>query len=330
MMRHKKYENMIILAFYEEITADEKAALNNHLDSCPKCRDYMMRLAKSFPEKGVREEAVSGEFIDRARRDLHRALEEDRSEGAGRQTVMRLPARRNWLSAGVPAYAFGIAALVMLAVGIASGYFLFGGRNTAAGGMRSVLSEISARNSEDIAIADVRFLTSDKESGDVRFSFNLIRRYEMSGSLDNKSVQKVLAYALVNSDNAGVRLRSIGMLDASPKPDREIEDALIKALKTDGNAGVRRKALLSLDKLPFDHRIKEALLFVLQNDKNPGMRVAAINSLSTKELKSAPEAAAGKGIDPKLLDVLREKSSSDQNRYVRLKASDMLKELKEL
>ena len=329
-MRHRNYESLIVLSIYDEITPEEKSALQKHIESCSRCSEYSNKLMRFFRERRLGSAAITEQFIDKARNDLRRALAEEAGEAARRHAVIKFRRQNGWLAAGVPAYSLGVVALVMFLAGAVAGYLFLNGSYGENGRMGAVASQISGRTSDDVAIADVRFLSTDDRSGRVKFSFDLIRRYEMDGSLDDKNVQKILAFALVNSDNPGVRLRTIGMLDASVKPDREIEDALVRALKTDDNAGVRREALLSLNRFPFNDRIREALLYVLQNDKNPGMRVAAINSLAGKELNLDSGTGPGKRIDPKVLNVLKDRSASDQNKYVRLKAADMLKELKEL
>lgn len=329
-MRHEKYEELIVLSLYDELEKEEKKLLEEHLPSCPQCSRFLAKLSGTFGDWKEKRGPVDEQMLNQARRELRVSLSNEKREAGRMNVYVGFPKLRRWGFAPVPVYAAVAFAVVMLAAGLLSGLFLFNRSSGSAGGVHTVLSEISAANSRDVAIADVRFLPGDKNNGDLRFSFNLVRRYVMDGSLDDKDVQKVLAFALVNSDNPGVRLRTIGMLDASVKPDPEIERALVKAVETDENAGVRREALLSLEKFPFNNTIKEALLFVLQKDKNPGMRVAAINILAGKELSAASGAAVEKRVDPRVLEVLRERSASDQNRYVRLKAADMLKEFKEL
>lgn len=324
-MKHKKIEELIVLAHYEETAPEEKTIIEEHLRSCRACSEFSRRLDDVFPGNVEGPSKEVDRSIGIARNEFRRALVVER-HGTG--INRRLPASNKMpgrVRFSVPAYALAGAAVLLMAAGLLTGYLLRGGGN-GTGATQRVISELSARSSGNMAITDVRFEETNRKSKGVKLSFNVVKRYEMDGSLDDPNIQRVLAYALVNSDNAGVRLRTIGMLDASPRPDTEIENALIKALKTDDNAGVRREALLSLKKLPFDSRIKEAMLYVLQNDKNPGMRVAAINLLADSELAEA----SGSNIDPQVLKVLKEKSSSDQNRYVRLKAADMLKELKEL
>ena len=329
-MRHKRYEGLVVLSYYDEISPNEREALERHLKSCRRCSAFNEKLADILPERKARSGAVPEKDIVEARAKFRQALFAENEGPSGRQRVVRLSLQPRWRA--VPVYVAAVVAFAMLSVGVISGYILFAHGNVANNGSREVLSELSSKNAGNAAISDVRFVSTDEKSGEVEFSFNLIRRYEMKGSLDDEHVQKILAFALANSDNPGVRLRTVGVFgsSASVKPDKQIVDALVKAVKTDDNAGVRREALLLLMRFPFDNTTKEVLLFVLQHDKNPGMRVAAINFLAGKESNEGMRAVEGKGIDPRILDVLKESSSSDQNRYVRLKAADMLKQFKEL
>jgi len=320
-MKHKKFESLIVLDFYNEISPEEKARLRKHLSACSKCIEFQQNIGRTIPQRRQTDDSPLDGALAEARNELHRALLKSR----GGPIYKFHPSGRNL--APVPLYAVAVIAFAMLAIGGTTGYLYFDHQGK---GTRAVISDLNSQNRSDVAIDDIRFISTDRATGEIQFSFDFIKRYEMKGSLDDHDVQKVLAYALGNSDNAGVRLKTVGFLDAaaSAKPDNEIEGALLKAAKADNNAGVRREALLSLKKLPFDDEIKDGLLFVLQNDKNPGMRVLAINYLSEREMASISPGA--KSVDPKVLNVLKEKSLSDQNQYVRLKASDMLKEITEL
>lgn len=320
-MKHKKFESLIVLDFYKETSLEEKAKLKKHLAACSKCFEFQQNVGRTIPQRRQVDDAHLDGTLVEARNELHRTLLASRN----------IPEYRFHLPAGkfapVPIYAVAAIAFVMLAIGATTGYLYFNRQGKSNG---SMLSDLNSLNRNDVAIDNIRFLPTDQKSGEVQFSFDFVKRYEMKGSLDDHDVQKVLAYALGNSDNAGIRLKTVGMLDAvaATEADKAIEHALIKAAKTDDNAGVRREALLSLKKLPFDNEVKDVLLFVLQKDKNPGMRVLAINYLSEKETTATSSNV--KNIDPKVLNVLKEKSLSDQNQYVRLKAAGMLKEITEL
>jgi HEAT repeats len=330
-MRHKKYESLIVLSYYDEMVPGEKEALDEHLVSCPRCRKFREKMNGLLPVRRAAAEPVNDNDLIAARTGFRRAISAEMNDSAAKQTVLKFRPRANLRPALIPAYAAVAAGFAMLVIGVASGYLLFGRAGTE-NDLAGIIKEVSSKNSNNVAISDVRFVSTDKKSGKLEFSFDLVRRFEMKGSLDDQGVQKILAFALVNSDNPGVRLRTVGMLggSASVEPDKDVRDALVKALKSDDNAGVRREALISLAKMPFDSNIRDAFLYVLQNDKNPGMRVAAINTLSEKQLSARPGAPEAKGIDPQVLEVLKDRSTSDQNRYVRLKAADMLKEFKEL
>ena len=320
-MKHKRIEKMIVLDFYREISPKEKSKLEKHLASCSKCGGFRKTIEKTLS----RQRRVDNLDLDRtlreARDEFHRTLLEVKAVPAYefQQSPRRL--------VPVPIYAVFAVAFLMLATGVATSYIFLSSRGKNA---IPVISELTSQHRNDVAIDNIRFLSTNEKSGEVQFSFDFIKRCEMNGSLDDPDVQKILAYALINSDNPGVRLKTVGMLDAavSTTPDKEIENALLKSVRTDDNAGVRRAALLSLKKMSFDNEIKSALLSVLQADKNPGMRVLAINYLSEKEMAVA--SVGSQKIDPKVLNVLKEKSLSDQNKYVRLKAAGMLKEIAEL
>jgi hypothetical protein len=328
-MRHKKFESLIVLDFYDETSQEEKTKLEKHLSSCSRCSRFRQSLSKTILHSKQHDHSSLNEALEEARQGFHRSLLEEKRTDMGRDFSSVVKDREFKFRrtekrfAPVPAYAVVAIAFVMLAAG-ATTSFLFLNKTEKSSG--SMLSELTSENRDDVAIDNVRFLPGGQKSGEVKFSFDFIKRYEMNGSLDDHNVQKVLAFALGNSDNVGVRLKTVGMLETSSKTDKEVEGALVKAAKFDDNAGVRREALLSLKKLPFDNEIRSALLFALKNDKNPGIRVLAINFLSDKELTSS----GPKVVDPNVLNVLREKSLSDQNQYVRLKAAGMLKEITEL
>jgi len=321
MIRHKKYERLVVLDFYRDVCPEEKLILEKHLSICPRCCNFQKALLDTMPRRREGDGPKIDALLSQAREEFHRNLPGDRKARAS-EHKFRLQPRKTF---PVPAYVTAAIAFVMFGAGIAAGIFFF---NRSTPKSSSLLSELTFNNRNDVAIDNVRFLPTDEKSGEIKFSFDFIKRCEMNGTLDDRDVQQVLAFAVGNSDNAGVRMKTVGMLGTTVNPDSEIEGALIRAAKTDDNAGVRREALLSLKKYPFDGKIRDAFLFILQNDNNPGMRVSAINYLGEKE--TALSISNSKHIDPQILNVLKQKSSSDLNKYVRLKAAGMLKEIAEL
>ncbi len=212
-MRHKKYEGLVVLSYYDEISPSEKEALERHLKSCRRCSAFNEKLADILPERKARAGADPEKDIVEARAKFRQALFAEDEGPSGRQRIVRLSLQPRWRA--IPVYVAAVVAFAMLSVGVVSGYFLFAHGNVASNGLREVLSELSSKNAGNAAISDVRFVSTDEKSGEVEFSLNLIRRYEMKGSLDDEHVQKILAFALANSDNPGVRLRTVGVLGSS-------------------------------------------------------------------------------------------------------------------
>ncbi|HEY7162541.1 MAG TPA: HEAT repeat domain-containing protein, partial [Acidobacteriota bacterium] len=140
----------------------------------------------------------------------------------------------------------------------------------------------------------------------------------VKGNVNDERIQYLLTYALEREQNPGVRLRAVNTIGANKKAsaDPEIKKALISALKSDGNDGVRKEAMAVLKTYPFDSDIRNAFVYVLQRDANAALRIDAIKSLEENKIQ-----------DKELLTVLKEKSESDDNSYIRRRATNILQEV---
>ncbi len=321
-MFHRKYEKLAVLSVYEELSDAERKVLSTHLLTCEKCRRLSKRTVRMAPT-GV---AASGRATAENRLPLMRASLRNELKDVNRIRETS----RGYGFASFPRLNVATVGLGVFLLGAASSYLFFGSSGWEKKSELSAIAGMVSQGSDNVSIGDVRFASSGPRTGEIDFSFNLVKHYQVRSDIDNRDVQKVLAYALVNSDNPGTRIKTVDMLNSVvERPDSDVEDALIKAAESDNNPGVRRAALLSLAKMKFDSKTKDALLYVLQRDPNPGMRVAAINILSEKELSNNAQSDKNK-IDPQVLQVLRQRIESDQNLYVRTKAADILKEYKEM
>lgn len=310
MAFHHRYKTRLPLLLYGDLSAREREDLDKHLASCPSCRgdlDEMRRLHALLSRAPV--PAPNEAELRAARMQFHAAL----------------AARRNRLSLGDrladlfpfpvslrPAFALGAAAL--LVAGFSIGRFTVRPAENAE-------SEPSLAASGAGRITNVRFLSTDQRGGDVELAYDAVLPVRIHGSLTDPAIQKALAYALVNSDNAGVRIRAAGTVVAtqSSPPEREVKAALLLAMTSDRNDGVRQEALRALLRYAGDREVRDALLYVLLNDRNPGLRVAAINALDT--LRSR-----GYVPDENQRKTIRGLRNSDQSVYVRVKAQSLLEE----
>ena len=318
-MRHRKYEELLVLSVNGVLTPAEESDLVQHLAGCSQCRNervLLQKLGKSV--EAAREVPRADEaLLQESRRDLHALL---LREVHAHQRIS-LFARFRELAPPIR-ISFAGALVFVLAVGLLAGWFLRPGREPARSPQGLATAATASFPQEGkTEIANVRFFDRGESSGTVEFSFDAITPVRMRGSVDDPAIQKVLVRAVLHDENPGVRLTAMNAISAGqPFPeDKEIETALVKALKSDPNAGVRKQALAMLHKMPLTEEIKQAFLNTLVSDTNPGLRVAAINALDEAWGQSAT-------IDPKIREVLQEKVQSDKNDYVRLKAKAVLLE----
>jgi len=112
----------------------------------------------------------------------------------------------------------------------------------------------------------------------VRIVFDETRQREISGSLDDEAVMRMLLAASRSPSDPGVRVESLDLLNARPDSE-EVRGALLEALENDPNDGVRLKALEGLRSYAADTRSRQALSHVLLTDDNPGIRSMAVDML---------------------------------------------------
>lgn len=306
MMFHRRYRVLLPLRAAGKLSAGEEAMLERHLRSCAQCRrelDEIMHLQEIMA-------SVSGA------RAGDPALEGARSQAAltFRQAkhLQDREYRRRFRRERVlpPGVAYAGAGLAILAVGF------FGGRLM---GLRSAGGDQPAAQAGQIRVMQVS--TPHGAPDSVMITYEQVRTVRLRGTLDDPQVTHVLARALINGENAGVRLRALDAVSAADVRghEREVKAALLLALTTDANDGVRRQALTALVRMPPDGQVRDALLQVLLHDSNPGLRIAAINALDT--LRVAPWLS-----DEGTRSSLQRLVVNDENTYVRAKARSLLEE----
>ena len=174
---------------------------------------------------------------------------------------------------------------------------------------------------------------------------------ELTGSVDNTDVRRVITYVVKNGKrfDSGLRLDCLDAL-RSQAGDSEVRGALLAAARKDENPAVRLKALEALRDSTSEDDVREVLLDTLKHDTNPGVRVEAVNLLVSSLEKSdasdevppmpemptvrvhavAPAAAVGDASAESLATVIRELEilqHHDPSRYVRLRSAAALRQL---
>jgi hypothetical protein len=321
-MNHDQYKEWLQLLMYDELTADEHALLDQHLGHCSECREEVEEL-KRFHALLLQAEPVSPDerLLRDARRELHTTLHTRRT----RQPLWNRAAHlvTEFI---LPNYKVALGGLAMLGVGILLGRLVFIPGQHIPIPPTSSADKASTFLDGETRIANVRFVNSDVSGSEVELTFDAVSPVHIKGNINDDRVQKVLAHALVNDQNPGVRLRSASVFSTQVQklrmPDKDVKVALILALKTDDNPGVRKEALKALLSFPFDEEVKRAFLHVLMHDKNPALRIAAINSLDSARVQGQPG-------DGDLLEVLKQRMQSDDNNYVRIRSKAVLEEVQQ-
>lgn len=322
-MTHHEYQERIELMLYQELSELEQRETELHMADCQECRAFHEEL-KKFRSLLAQHKPVeiTDRLLSEARQQFQSSLRDQRTK---RSPLDRLA---DFIGESiVPQYKIALGAAATVGLGFFLGYMAFrpgqAQEQTASVPIQAVNQSPEVLKEEG-QITNVRFIGSEAKTGEVEFTFDAVMPVHMKGSVNDPKIHQVLAHALLNEVNPGVRLRSVNAIasETVQRPDNDVRDVLIAAVKSDENAGVRKEALKALQKFPFDDRIKRTLLDVLTHDANPALRITAINALAS--MKGA--AVSG---DNEVLDVFKQKMKSDNNQYVRLRANSFLQEIKQ-
>ncbi len=318
MIFHGRFKRMLPQFIYGDLAPDDEARLRRHLELCQSCAADCEELR-----------LLSGLVAGAGRRDVdEKSLEEARL-----QLIARLPrpvrTRRSSM-AGIFAATFrpwrpGIALAGMvcaLVVGVLLGGQLFhadGGRETGFASPDG-RAGMQVSDLEGMSVSNLRILGGSETDGEIAVAFDATRTVRLRGTLADPLVQRVIARAIVDGENAGVRMRAAShAMPVTAEPgDREIKAALLLAMKNDPNDGVRKAALEALLRYPADLEIRDGLVQVLLADENLGLRVAAINGLGTMS-------ALGLASDARLRGSLEAQTRREDNLFVKTRMESLLK-----
>jgi hypothetical protein len=178
-------------------------------------------------------------------------------------------------------------------------------------------------------IANVQFVDGDASDNDISVSFDVTSRWTVRGNPKEKSIVRLLSYMLENEESVTPRSNAMEWVRrtySDPQyADPEIANAFAKVLRNDTHEGVRIRAVDTLSTLPPSVTAadtRDALIQALKSDPNPAVRMKAIDALANL-------ASTGAKFDTAMVDTLRQKASQgDENLYVRVKAAEVLSNIK--
>ncbi|HVO58625.1 MAG TPA: HEAT repeat domain-containing protein [Dongiaceae bacterium] len=356
---------LLVFLACDEVSAQERAALEEHLAACTECRELAQQEGQFHAELNALPQSAdeldrSGTLLSQCRSELAETLDE-----------MSIPAEperwqpfgfvRRWM-----ALRPGWSAAGLLAAGAVLGVQLLQWMPTNDSGLKGAAVNVSAapKVSDEqlakMAVAGINFAPgAGAAPGTLQVQLRAEQPVTLSGNLDDSDVRRVLTYMVKNGErfDAGLRLDCLEALKARVS-DVEIREALLEAARQDPNPAVRMKALEALRDAVKEEDVRDALLESVQTDWNPGVRVEAVNllvrsleleSASPAEAPAAGDAAEAAGprspampaiapsapviltdADPSVLRVVRaleELQKHDPNRYVRLRSAAALRQI---
>ena len=330
-MKHAQFKEWLHLSAVDELNDDARRLLDAHLGGCSECQNELKELLKfhSVIAKNPPVE-VTDRMLLEARQQLHLSLLEYRLRKPFWERVA------HWAQDFVVReYKIAFGGIAMAALGVFVGYLIFFQpqkveekapriETPVVGQAMQPNSGAESFTQGTTRTSDLHLIDAGGNDGTVEFTFEAVTPMHVRGNINDDKVQKVLARALVNEENAGVRLQTVNAI-ASQGPehknfDPEVKAALISALEGDDNPGVRQQALRVLMHQTLDNEIKQALVYTLAHDKNSGMRIAAINGLAAASMD-------GHHLDQDILTIIKQKINSDKNNYVRRQARTVIEEV---
>jgi plasmid stability protein len=287
------------LFLYGELTIEEEQAFQDHVETCADCRQEFEAEKRVQTALSRNEVPVDPALLVRSRRELALRLE---------NASMRRPGFGAWLrrlsDLPIAALAKPAAALALVALGF------FGARLTAP--KPAPQREVAGLGASEPGVMRVRYLES-APSGRVHLVVDETRQRELSGTVDDEQIRRLLLAAARESSDAGLRAESMDVLKAQ-RTAGELRPVLLYALQHDSNPGVRLKALDALKPYGAEADVRAVLTQVLLTDDNPGVRAQAIDLLV--EHKGGMTAG-----------VLQEVVQKENNSYVRLRCQRALEDM---
>jgi hypothetical protein len=327
-------ERLLIYYACDEATAEERAAVEQHVGECANCAAMLavelrlQQMLATMPQSAD-ELDLAGELLAQCRSELAEALDDSRNHGTLGLQPQGLFARCfAWCRMEMAVHpAMGAAFFVLM--GLAVGRIMPAPANgTQQAGLIPTSTvyaspRISDQELQNMNVSGI-YLVPDGAAGTQNIEVHLraMKPMVVSGGPDDSDVKRVLSFVMMNGQrfDSDVRMDSVDVL-RSRTSDVDIRRVLCASSRHDTNPGVRLRALEALHGFEQDDTVRDALLDALMHDTNPGVRIEAVNELSAT-------VEAGKATaDPRIARVLRDLSEHDSNNFIRLRAAAAIRNL---
>lgn len=268
----ERYQEDLVLYYYDELGQAAREDLESHLASCPGCRAELKSLEQL---EGTVPREPSIHIDDAVLESVREQVSARLSDLPPAQPVRRASIRRiGWQWAAAACIAFAL---------------FWAGRLSADGGSTPFSTpEMPVAGAR---ISDIEF---DPESGMVQISWEQARPVMFEADLTDPRVQELLSRVLEDDENPGSRLRALRAMSRASlqqtAPDPALVEALETVLRTEANEGIRLQTVKALHTVnaqaPLPESLKDHLITMLTEERNPALRIEVLQLLASSEQAS--------------------------------------------
>jgi hypothetical protein len=162
-------------------------------------------------------------------------------------------------------------------------------------------------------LTDLQIDQSTLSPSSVKFVSNVDNRFNVSGSVNDKDVKKIIYYLLLNDKEVKNRLEA-GKLINRMTPNNETQMVLISSVLSESDTQVKLQSIKTLNSYQSTPDILNACKKILLDERNADIRLEALSILEKNKSSD-------------LIPLLEVVSEMDEDRTVKNKASKLLGEL---
>jgi len=305
-MKHEsKYEEMLMLFHFDELSEMETKIFQKHLKTCTKCQQELTEMQQMDNILGIQpEEMPSMELVERANAAIIKKLDAE-TKVSGFENIKSL--FNEFVDSFAQLFAqpkfqlSGMAATMVIGILIGK-VWLSTGLKSNPDMMIHLLSnntELSAEQyqqfqnslassmlkSGNVEVEDFIMGDNTSEDGIMSVSYKLKNNFEARGGLDDPMIRKTLRYAARQDENASIRMRAINLLSGIGV-NEQIEETFSDVILHDTDADIRLKTANILSQHTLNDKTLESFKSVALKDTSSDMRLKAIDVLKSNKAEN--------------------------------------------
>jgi len=162
-------------------------------------------------------------------------------------------------------------------------------------------------------LSDINIDKSPLSQSSVKFVSNVDNRFNVSGSVNDNDVKKILYYLLLNDEDIEKRLEAVKLINKMV-PNNETQMVLISSVLSESDAQVKLQSMKTLNDYQSTPELLDACKKILLDEHNADMRLEALSILEKNKSSD-------------LIPLLEVVSKMDEDNSVQNKANKLLDEL---